>query len=204
MHPGISKWARELFYDSKALIDSPELMDEREWSYDRYKRKAVWKEVVLRRDPVQNSRSNFNPSEVRVIEEELSAFLGWAKENPRRKNQPWKIALLTFYRGQEKRLQTMMKHLANQSHTRYFDIPEMNAEVEVCTVDRFQGQEADLVFLSMVRNKGVGFLDNKNRMNVAITRAKYQMVIVGNKEPFKRSKIDFLIEMAQGMEGPIL
>jgi superfamily I DNA and/or RNA helicase len=36
-------------------------------------------------------------------------------------------------------------------------------------VDKFQGHEADIVFLSMVQTKRVGFMDNPNRLNVAIT-----------------------------------
>jgi len=45
-----------------------------------------------------------------------------------------------------------------------------------------------LVFLSFVRTRGIGFLDNPNRLNVALTRAKYQLVLVGYLENFKRKK----------------
>ena len=50
------------------------------------------------------------------------------------------------------------------------------------TVDKVQGREADIVFLSLVRNNNIGFMDNPNRINVAITRAKYQLVLVGNRK----------------------
>ena len=80
-------------------------------------------------------------------------------------------------------------------------------KVEVCTVDRFQGHEADLVFLSLVnsRNK-IGFLDNPNRLNVALTRAKYQLVIVGDRHTFRCSRQ--ATELLQNLErltpeGPI-
>ena len=55
--------------------------------------------------------------------------------------------------------------------------------ISVNTVDAFQGQERDVMILSMVRanEKGqIGFLADLRRMNVAITRARYKVIIVGN------------------------
>ena len=52
--------------------------------------------------------------------------------------------------------------------------------VDVATVDSFQGQEGDIVIISTVRTKGVGFLDNRHRLNVALTRSKRILRIVGN------------------------
>ncbi len=54
------------------------------------------------------------------------------------------------------------------------------------TVDSFQGSEADLVVLSLVRNNqrtglsALGFLRDKRRMNVALSRARSKLVIVGS------------------------
>jgi superfamily I DNA and/or RNA helicase len=59
-----------------------------------------------------------------------------------------------------------------------------NVEVRCGTVDRFQGREADLCFLSMRNTGRVGFLDSPNRLNVAVTRARQQLVIVGHHEYF--------------------
>ena len=54
------------------------------------------------------------------------------------------------------------------------------------TVDRFQGREADLVLLSMRNTSRVGFLDSPNRLNVAVTRARQQLVVIGNAGYFAR------------------
>jgi uncharacterized protein len=57
-------------------------------------------------------------------------------------------------------------------------------EVEVGTVDKFQGRQAPVVFVSMTASsaddvpRGVSFLFNRNRLNVAVSRAKYTAVIV--------------------------
>jgi senataxin len=59
--------------------------------------------------------------------------------------------------------------------------------IEVNTVDSFQGREKDIVFFSCVRSgnsssRSIGFLSDKRRLNVAITRAKNCLVIVGDAQ----------------------
>ena len=58
-----------------------------------------------------------------------------------------------------------------------------NSRVEVSTIDAAQGQEADLVIISLVRANAtgsVGFTDDAKRLNVAITRARAGIIIVGH------------------------
>ena len=54
-------------------------------------------------------------------------------------------------------------------------------QVDVLTVDSMQGREADVVILSCVRNgKSIGFLGERKRLNVAISRAREMLYIVGD------------------------
>jgi superfamily I DNA and/or RNA helicase len=70
--------------------------------------------------------------------------------------------------------------------------------IKLHTVDKFQGHEADIVFLSMVQTSKDGFIDNPNRLNVAITRAKFQLVIIGHHEYFlTKTQSDDLRELAK-------
>ena len=58
-------------------------------------------------------------------------------------------------------------------------------ELEVSTVDGFQGREKEVIIISMVRsnsNSDVGFLSDSRRMNVAVTRAKKHCVLIGDSE----------------------
>jgi len=60
------------------------------------------------------------------------------------------------------------------------------------TVDEFQGSEADIVIVSLVRNnalvpwKSIGFLKEANRMNVLLSRARHKLIIVGSWEFFEK------------------
>jgi hypothetical protein len=190
MHPEISAFPREQFYsDADLLHDARDMGEVREWAYSRYARRAIWLDISPRRDGQRGRRDsgNRNPAEAEAIVEELQAFVKWAATAPRPGSDPhapWEVAVLTFYRGQEKELRFQLQELTGQrGNTRNFRLPDRNGRVHVtlCTVDRFQGHEADLVFLSFVMSGTTGFLNSPNRLNVAVTRARYQLVLVGHR-----------------------
>ncbi|CAJ1935953.1 unnamed protein product [Sphenostylis stenocarpa] len=69
----------------------------------------------------------------------------------------------------------------------------MSAEkvVDICTVDGCQGREKDIAIFSCVRaskDKGIGFVEDKRRMNVGITRAKSAVLVVGSASTLRRSE----------------
>ena len=74
-----------------------------------------------------------------------------------------------------------------------------NIDIEINTVDSFQGQERDIVIFSTVRSNflnddeynknhtGIGFLNDFRRMNVALSRAKYACYVIGNSNTLKNN-----------------
>lgn len=86
------------------------------------------------------------------------------------------VMVISFYMAQ---LQRLRKGMGDRN-------------VSVVTVDSCQGMEADAVFVSCVRSnqcKNIGFCKNKNRLCVALSRAKESLVIVGNRQTFKRDRL---------------
>ncbi|KAL3468590.1 P-loop containing nucleoside triphosphate hydrolase protein [Aspergillus heterothallicus] len=84
------------------------------------------------------------------------------------------ITILTFYNGQRKLILRLTKsHRLLQGHY-----------VKVVTVDSYQGEENEVVILSLVRNgpKGIGFLSIPNRVCVALSRARKGFYMFGNAE----------------------
>lgn len=200
MHPDISCFSREHFYSGlqglSPLKDSPRI--NRDWSYYRYSKRAVW--IPITRPNNLTEKDNINKLEVERLMFELKAFVDWATINPSENGSPWTVGVLTYYRPQEALIRTELRKYCSQpnKHSLFF---KSGISIQLFTVDKFQGREADVIFLSMVRNRGIGFMDNTNRLNVALTRAKYQRVIIGNRDFFlsKRSS-DVLRDLAQSSE----
>jgi AAA domain len=196
MHSQISKFPREQFYAKESLVDSPGIDDERQWSYSRYSDRAGWIQVA---GQTVGGR-NVNPTEADLLIRELDAFLEWAKSNPTKRgrkgeNEPWSVAVLTFYRAQEGELRTRLRSMLRSGARTNFVDSKSQTRIDLHTVDRFQGHEADIVFLSFVRRSG--FFDSPNRLNVALTRARYQLVLIGNRVGYQRhSKSDVIRDLA--------
>ena len=83
----------------------------------------------------------------------------------------------------------------------------MEREVEVDTVDGFQGREKEVVLVSFVRSNDraeIGFLDEPRRFNVAVTRARRKAVVVGDADTVSEGDVfDRFIQYA-GTEGRIV
>ncbi|MBK7309529.1 MAG: AAA family ATPase [Sphingobacteriaceae bacterium] len=89
-----------------------------------------------------------------------------------------------------------------EEHTSY----EMNLEkvnhFSIKTIDGFQGEERDIIYISLVRsndNQEIGFLSDLRRMNVALTRAKKKLVVIGDSatigsNPFYKQFIEYCEE----------
>lgn len=100
-----------------------------------------------------------------------------------------------------------MQHMAQTGSLR----KEMYKEIEVASVDAFQGREKDYVIVSCVRSnehQGIGFLSDPRRLNVALTRAKYGVVILGNpkvlsKQPLWHHLLMHYKEKGCLVEGPL-
>jgi helicase required for RNAi-mediated heterochromatin assembly 1 len=113
--------------------------------------------------------SKFNEQEADMI----TGFFAYLVSNG---TAPESITVLTFYKGQRKvLLRKLKRHPAL-----------MGSAFNVCTVDSYQGEENDLILLSLVRSPqldrsyAVGFLEDERRAVVAISRARRGLYVFGN------------------------
>ena len=80
--------------------------------------------------------------------------------------------------------------------------------ISINTVDGFQGQERDVILISLVRSNDdgqIGFLRDLRRMNVAITRARMKLIILGNpdtmtRHPFYRKLYEYIEALREAAE----
>lgn len=116
-----------------------------------------------------------NPAEARVIVEMIVQLQSQAQGQ--RDAGRWfaadRIRVITFYQAQVQLLKRLLRE------------KNLGDKIVVATVDSSQGCEADIVFVSFVRSQGkdlnnAGFLTDDRRMNVSLTRARYQLICVGN------------------------
>ncbi|VDO90456.1 unnamed protein product [Heligmosomoides polygyrus] len=90
-------------------------------------------------------------------------------------NCPFQITILTTYSAQTRAMKEAITEIFGQS-------PDGQPSIGVVNVDAFQGKENRIIILSLVRSMvdGIGFLSVKNRITVALTRARHGMYVVGN------------------------
>ncbi|KAB0406646.1 hypothetical protein E2I00_018652 [Balaenoptera physalus] len=118
--------------------------------------------------------------------------------------KPDQIGIITPYEGQRSYLVQYMQ-FSGSLHTKLYQ------EVEIASVDAFQGREKDFIILSCVRaneHQGIGFLNDPRRLNVALTRARYGVIIVGNpkalsKQPLWNHLLNYYKEQKVLVEGPL-
>ncbi|WP_104380881.1 AAA domain-containing protein [Sphingobacterium sp. HMA12] len=115
-----------------------------------------------------------NLGEARFLKSHLkTAIASWVQSSPIKQ---WpSIGIIAPYRKQVSILREMLEQ--DEELQRYA------ALIKVQTIDSFQGQEKDIIYISLTRSnieQQIGFLSDVRRMNVAMTRAKKKLVVLGD------------------------
>lgn len=140
--------------------------------------------------------SSTNPEEAALLFKHLSAFVEEIKTKFTKETFPT-VAIISPYKQQISILKEQLEHSP--------ELKDYADKIAVNTIDSFQGQERDIVYISLVRSndKGeIGFLNDIRRMNVAMTRARKKLVVVGDSATLAQHSFyrDF-IEYAQQIDG---
>jgi len=141
----------------------------------------------------QAGTSTYNPDEAVLLFKHLNRLV--SEIDPTDKFPS--IAIISPYKEQIRVLTEQLQ--TNPDLMPYIDYIAVN------TIDSFQGQERDVVYISLVRsnaNGEIGFLADIRRMNVAMTRARKKLVVIGDSATLTRLKFyaDF-VEYAEKLGG---
>lgn len=183
MHPAISRFPSLEFYKGK-LKDGPDMdvLNKRPWhSLPPLGSYKFFDIVTGRQEQNKRTMSFVNAEECRVAIELVDCLF---RNFERKTDFTGKIGVISPYREQ---MQKMKREFRNYFGNGIFKSVDFN------TIDGFQGQEKEIIIISCVRaddtKTGVGFLKDFRRMNVALTRAKTSMWILGHHKSLYQNEL---------------
>ena len=199
-HPSVRHTGLEA-YDLRFAPDQPvEFIDTAGFGYQ---------EVVI-----PESRSTANPEEAHVLLERLAQLLACCDPNELNEHQhapltPLTIGVIAPYRAQINYLKDAIED------SEVLNGLLLQRRLSVGTVDSFQGQERDIIAITLTRSNPqgeIGFLSDIRRMNVGMTRARRKLLLVGDsstlcRHPFFEALLAYVkgvggYRMAQAMDKP--
>lgn len=131
-------------------------------------------------DEKAEGTSTSNPEEAAFLFRHLAGFVETLQPHYTPQNFPT-IAVIAPYKEQIGLLRDQLAH--------HPDLKVYGEQITVNTIDSFQGQERDIVYISMTRSNTenkIGFLSDIRRMNVAMTRARKKLVVIGDSATLSR------------------
>uniref|UniRef100_A0AAX7TVB1 RNA helicase n=1 Tax=Astatotilapia calliptera TaxID=8154 RepID=A0AAX7TVB1_ASTCA len=188
-HPAILKIPNELFYDGELQACA-----------DEYARNFYcnWEELPKKNFPVifhgvtgidkreASSPSFFNVAEVEVLMDYVRKLLQAQGKKGVAKIAPRDIGIIAPYRKQVQKIRKALEKIGLEKEFQFMSMENL----KVGSVEEFQGQERRVILVSTVRSSpnytemdkkfNLGFVKNEKRFNVAVTRAKALLIVVGN------------------------
>ncbi|WP_281862696.1 AAA domain-containing protein [Bacteroides acidifaciens] len=190
MHEAIMQFPSDWFYHGK-LEAAPEVRHRGILDFDTPMNWIDTSGMDFHEEFVGESFGRINKEEANLLLQELETYINRIGKE-RILEERIDFGLISPYKAQVQYLKSKIK---GSSFLRPF-----RSLITVNTVDGFQGQERDVIFISLVRaneDGQIGFLNDLRRMNVAITRARMKLVILGDaatltRHPFYKRLMSFI------------
>lgn len=231
MSPKLAEFSSELVYGG----DYPSAPDTENFGVDipSLEAPAIWIDTAYApasrryeqpRDQNWSGGNYTNKLEAAVAKELVKTCATWAvehwqgdpREHGRGAGVPFEIGIVSFYLQQARELCDAIFPMCASGTDRWrrqWKSPAANGapiDIHISIVDRFQGREKDLVILCTTRSNPVGrrgHVDNLNRLNVAVTRARHKRIIIGDSTTLagqadgrRRSPGDLLVRLYETSE----
>uniref|UniRef100_A0AC34QSM7 Upf1 domain-containing protein n=1 Tax=Panagrolaimus sp. JU765 TaxID=591449 RepID=A0AC34QSM7_9BILA len=200
MHPALSVFPSNVFYEGSLQNGVSEVerhLDSIDFAFPVPNKPMTFWNTNGQEELSSSGTSYLNRVEAVNVEKIATKFLQAGF-------RPEQIGIITPYEGQRAYIVSYMQTQGTLHSKLYLDM-------EVANVDAFQGREKDIIIMTCVRsneNGGIGFLNDPRRLNVALTRAKYGLIIIGNakvlcRHPLWHQMLIMCKENNYLVEGPL-
>lgn len=199
MHPALSAFPSSMFYEGtlQNAVTAEERQLKMAFDWPNPQMPLFFWHTPGQEEISSSGTSYLNRTEVANVEKLVTKLIKAGMK-------PDQIGIITPYEGQRAHLIQHMQLSGSISQKLY-------EELEVASVDAFQGREKDFIIISCVRaneHQGIGFLNDQRRLNVALTRAKYGIVVIGNckvlaKHPLWNQLLKNYQDEGELVEGPL-
>ncbi|XP_015187685.1 PREDICTED: helicase sen1 [Polistes dominula] len=163
----ISYWPNKFFYGGKLKND---ISKEQKFPFHNYR--------IFNISSNQNDDKFSNTNEAEFVSNLILCMM--VNFNFEKWESNISIGVLTPYNNQKR----LILEKFNGKILTVPDSIQKRFTIEINTIDRFQGQERDIILMSCVRSNGIGFLSDPQRLCVALTRARHCLVLCGNFTTF--------------------
>lgn len=200
MHPSLSEFPSNTFYEGtlqNGVTASDRLITDIDFPWPVPQKPMFFFNSVGLEEISVSGTSYLNRTEAGMVEKIVTLLLQKGVTPPQ-------LGVITPYEGQRSFIANHMQRSGPLKADLYNNI-------EVASVDSFQGREKDFIILSCVRSNdrlGIGFLNDPRRLNVALTRARCGLIILGNakllsKQPLWNSLLVHFKKQGCVVEGPL-
>ncbi|GAA4506237.1 AAA domain-containing protein [Hymenobacter ginsengisoli] len=198
MHEQIMQFSSEQFYDGR-LVAAPTVAHAGLEAYDLRFAPDLPVEFLdtagfgMQEITIPESRSTANPEEADLLLKRLAQLLE-PYDQVDHEADPLSIGVIAPYRAQINYLKDAVEENDELSGLL------LHRQLTIGTVDAFQGQERDIIAISLTRSNGhgeIGFLSDIRRMNVGMTRARKKLLLIGDSStlgahPFYKAFLDYV------------
>jgi len=174
MHPDIGNLVSHLFYNDQVLSERVNI-EEKKHQLNQFNKNIYWISTgdvpIEKAQERENGKSRSNPYEAKVIKSILLKIQQDCQDNNLYKD----VGVISAYRSQ---IAILESSIASNNKEIW-----KNLHISIHTVDAFQGGECDVIIYDLVRNNSqqkLGFTADDRRLNVALSRTRQLLIIVGN------------------------
>ena len=188
MHPALSEFPSNMFYEGslqngvteadRKLLSMPGFAGKEDFPWPVPSKPMFFYSITGMEEISASGTSYLNRTEASYVEKVVTHLL-------RMGVTPAQIGVITPYDGQRKYVSEYMRRSGALASALY-------EAIEVASVDAFQGREKDFILVSCVRSsetQGIGFLSDPRRLNVALTRARLGIILLGNPRVLSKNAL---------------